>query len=66
MSWFWNWSVRKPPISSAIASARSRIGGMSCGVIPSGLGTTSSVAPNACIVRSFSSANASEDTMSSG
>ena len=39
---------------------------MSCGVTPSGLGSTSTRAPKASIVRRFSSANASDVTMCSG
>ena len=47
------------------APARASIA-ISCGVIPSGLGTTSSVAPNARMVASFSSANASDVTIRVG
>ena len=40
--------------------------GISCGVMPSGLWISSTSAPNACIVRIFSGANASDDTIRSG
>jgi hypothetical protein len=66
MSSFWNWLVQKAPLSAAISPARQIIAGMSSGVIPAGLGISSTSAPNACIVRIFSRANASDDTMRSG
>ncbi len=40
--------------------------GMSSGVIPPGLGISSTLAPKASIERSFSCANASEETIRSG
>ena len=66
MSRFRNWSVAKPSTSSTISFERSIIRGMSSGVIPSGLDTISTSAPNARIVKTFSCANASEVTIRSG
>jgi len=66
MSRLLNWSVAKPPVSATISRARSIMRGTSSGVTPSGLGSTSSSAPNASIVRSFPCAYASELTMRSG
>ena len=66
MSVFLNWSVWYAPSDAASSAARARILGMSSGVMPSGLGSTSSRAPKASIVRSFSSAKASEVTICRG
>ena len=66
MSSFWNWFVQNAPISAAISPARRIMVGMRSGVMPAGLGMSSTSAPNACIVRIFSSAKASDDTMRSG
>ena len=66
MSVFRNWSVWKPSTSAATSAARAISVGTSCGVRPSGLGITSSSAPKARIVASFSGANASEVTIRSG
>ena len=63
MSVLRNWSVWYAPISAASSAARARIRGIRSGVMPSGLGMISTIAPNASIVRSFSSAKASEVTM---
>ena len=54
------------PVWSSISPARRIIDGISSGVMPSGLAISSTSAPNACIVRIFSTANASEDTIRSG
>jgi hypothetical protein len=66
MSALLNWLVAKAPVSPAISAALRIIDGMRSGVIPSGLGISSTSAPNACIVRIFSTANASDDTIRSG
>ena len=66
MSALWNWSVWNAPVSAAISPARRIIAGISSGVMPPGLGISSTSAPNARIVRSFSTANASDDTTVSG
>ena len=66
MSALLNWSVANAPVSAAISAALRIIAGISSGVMPSGLGISSTSAPNARIVRIFSSANASEDTIRSG
>jgi len=58
--------VAKPSTSSTISFDRFIIRGIRSGVIPSGLGTISTSAPNARIVKTFSCANASEVTMRSG
>jgi hypothetical protein len=49
-----------------ISAALRIIDGIRPGVMPSGLGISSTSAPNARIVRIFSSENASEDTIRSG
>src|SRR5215471_2189867 len=66
MSVLANWSVANAPVSATISATRRRIAGIRSGVIPSGLCTSSTSAPNARIVRIFSTANASEDTIRSG
>jgi hypothetical protein len=66
MSALLNWSVANAPVSAAISAARRIIDGIRSGVMPSGLGISSTSAPNARIVRIFSTANASEDTIRSG
>ena len=62
----WHRSDKRAEAAAKISSARSIIRGMRSGVIPSGLGTISTSAPKASIVRSFSAANASDETMRSG
>jgi hypothetical protein len=66
MSVLLNWSVANAPVSAAISPARRTIDGMRSGVIPPGLWISSTSAPKARIVRIFSAANASEDTIFSG
>ena len=66
MSVLLNWSVAKPPVSAAISAARFIIVGMRSGVMPRGLGISSTSAPRARIVAVFSAANASEETIRSG
>src|SRR5215467_16210556 len=66
MSALLNWSVANAPACSAISAALRIMDGIRSGVMPSGLGISSTSAPNACIVRIFSSANASEDTIRNG
>ena len=53
-------------ICAVISAARRIIAGISPGVMPAGLGISSTSAPNARIVAIFSSANASEDTIRNG
>src|SRR5262249_21531688 len=55
-----------PPVCAVISAALRIIAGIRPGVMPSGLGISSTSAPNARIVRIFSSANASEDTTRNG
>jgi hypothetical protein len=66
MSALLNWSVQNAPVSAAISPARRTIAGISSGVIPCGLWISSTSAPNARIVRIFSVAKASDDTIRSG
>src|SRR5215831_18963437 len=66
MSALLNWSVANAPVCAAISAALRIMDGIRSGVMPSGLGISSTSAPNACIVRIFSSANASEDTIRNG
>ena len=54
------------PVCAVISAALRIIDGIRPGVMPSGLGISSTSAPNARIVRIFSSENASEDTIRSG
>src|SRR5262249_41492772 len=61
MSALLNWSVANAPVSAAISAALRIIAGISSGVMPSGLGISSTSAPNARIVRIFPPATASED-----
>jgi hypothetical protein len=58
--------VGNPPVSSTISFERAIIRGSSSGVMPSGLGSTSTPAPSTRIVRVFSAAYASEVTIRSG
>ena len=66
MSALLNWSVANAPVCPAISAALRIIDGIRPGVMPSGLGISSTSAPNTCIVRIFSPANASEDTIRNG
>src|SRR3984893_12850599 len=66
MSALLNWSVANAPVSAVISAALRIIDGIRSGVMPSGLGISSTSAPNATIVRIFSTANASEDTIRNG
>jgi hypothetical protein len=61
-----NWSVGYAPSFSTISVARCIISGIRSGVMPSGLSMTSSCAPKASIVRSFSAAKAFDVTIRSG
>ena len=65
MSRLLNWSVAKPSTSSTISAARRIMVGTRSGVIPAGLGITSSSAPKARMVASFSGAKASDVTIRS-
>jgi len=58
--------VANAPVCAVISAALRIIDGISSGVMPSGLGISSTSAPNARIVRIFSAANASEDTIRNG
>jgi hypothetical protein len=58
--------VANAPVSAVISAARRIMAGIRSGVMPPGLGISSTSAPNARIVRIFSSANASEDTIRNG
>ena len=66
MSVLLNWSVANAPVRAVISAALRIIAGIRSGVMPSGLGISSTSAPNARIVRIFSAANASEDTIRNG
>ena len=66
MSVLLNWSVANAPVCAVISAARRIIAGIRPGVMPSGLGISSTSAPNARMVRIFSPENASEDTIRSG
>lgn len=59
-----SWSHHQYAPSPASSPARAIIAVISASVMrPPSLGTSSTVAPNACIVRRFSLLNASEKTM---
>ena len=66
MSRLLNWSVANAPVCAVISAARRIIAGISSGVMPAGLCSSSTSAPNARMVRIFSAANASDDTIRSG
>jgi len=58
--------VANAPVCAVSSAARRIIDGIRPGVMPSGLGISSTSAPNARIVRIFSAENASDDTIRSG